>query len=148
MDIFDNPLFQLNEDDHEALSNEILMLRRMVSILQQENAGLHALKVQLQNSILLTQGENTTSIIKKKTREVSQETRAFMIFLNEQKNNGQFIEDIRTRMTTMGYNIHYRKNIPYQILKLECDVKYGQLSSIERKKYMDMAQHQDTSTEI
>jgi hypothetical protein len=127
---FDNPLFEELEDDHEALSNEILMLRRMVSLLEQENAGL-------QRTLQETHALKAT---KKKTREVSQETRAFMIYLNEQKNNGQFIDDIRTRMNTMGYNINYRKNIPYQILKLECDVKYGQLSTNERQKYMDMAQ--------
>lgn len=144
METFNNPLFEL-----EDMSDEVLTLHNMIVDLQQENTCLQkalqatqVLKVQLENELLLTQADNLETTKPKKTRDLSQATRAFMIYVNEQKGNNEFIDGIRTKMKTMGYDVHHRKNIPYQLLKLECDMKYGQLSSNERQKYMQMAMHQ------
>lgn len=147
--MFDNPLYEHRDiegiegiegiEDIEVFNDEILRLRERVTLLEQENKYLHrtleetqALKIQLESNLLLP--------VTKQTRKLSHATKAFMIYLNEQRNNSDFVHSIRTKMKTMGYDIHHRKNIPYQVLKLECDLLYGQLSASDRHKYMEMAQ--------
>lgn len=137
MDMFNNPLYE--REDNEVFNDEILRLRERVTLLEQENKYLQrtleetqALKIQLESNLLLH--------VPKHTRKLSQATKAFKIFLNEQKINSDFLHKVRTKMKTMGYDIHHRKNIPYQVLKLECDLMYGQLSASDRNKYMEMAQ--------
>lgn len=146
MDNFLNPLFEHEMcTENDTLMNEVLMLRETISKLEHENNvlknALHktqALKIQLETS-LLVQGDGGGNCKMKKKRLPPKETRAFSIFINEQRSNNILNNEIRAKMKSMGYNVHHQKKIPYQFLKLECDMLYEKLSATEKQKYIDLA---------
>lgn len=161
MESFFNPLFVQEEGDcecdiHTLLENEVLMLREKVSMLEIDNKVLQrslqetqTLKVQLESNLLVGNAQqNDGSHHTKKKRELSLETRAFMSFVNEQRNNATLIDTVRDKMRTLGYDVHHRRKVPYQMLKLECDMLYGQLSSNERQRYIDLARQQVSTPSV
>lgn len=152
MDAMDNPLFVFADESadthHSRVMEELLELRHQLLALQEENAVLkrnleetQALKVQLENSLLL-QDPTTDAVVKtrKEKREPSQESKAFSAFLAAQKTNQDVIDSIKAKMTTLGYHIkksNKKSLIPFQIMKLECQLLFEQLPPEEKQKWLD-----------
>lgn len=144
--IMSNPLF--DDEDVYASSNDLVMeellrLREQVVTLQERNTALQknlqetqALKIQLENSILMqTNIEPIDKKQKKKRSEPTREAQAFARFMNEQKTNEEVQMRIKNNIQTLGYKLEPKKHIPFQLLKLECERLFSQMSIEEKQSY-------------
>ncbi len=162
MNAMDNPLFSLTDETdttdiadiadthHSDVMDELLELRHQLLGLQKENAVLRrnleetqALKVQLENSLLLS--VPSIDVVEKKSskakkRDPSRESKAFSAFMMAQKTNQDVVDSVTAKMNTIGYQIKSSKKknlVPYQIMKLECELLYEQLPSEEKQRWLD-----------
>lgn len=154
MDAMDNPLFVYADESadthHSNVMEELLELRHQLLGLQKENTVLkrtleetQALKVQLENSLLLHEPSTDALVkntIKVKKKEPSQERKAFLAFVMAQKTNKNVIDSIRAKIDTLGYQIKSsnKKNlVPYQFMKLECELLFDRLTPEEKQMWLD-----------
>lgn len=112
-----NPLF-------ESDTNEVLELQATVQRLEQQLQEIQEIQ-QIQ-------------VVKKpirKTKALIGEAKAFATFLQTQKNNDLLIANIKTKMKSLGYDC--QSKVPHQVLKLECEMLFINMSLDEKRKYMD-----------
>lgn len=138
-----NPLFDINTYDDDISYNEmfeeVLYLRERVSQLEVSNSNLklsldetNLLKLQLENTILTQskQSESNPSGTKRKykRKELSKEMQMFNSYYKENKNNEEIITAIKTKMNEIGYVINNKKDLPAQLVRMECYKRYSQIN--------------------
>lgn len=149
-----NPLFDMNtyynDISYTDLFEEVLFLRDKVSQLEITNCSLQTmlnetqlLKLQLENALLnhVKQEENNQSKTKRiyNKKEVSKEVQGINAFYFENKNNEEIIKIVKTKMCEVGYVINGKKQIPMQLIKMECVKRYNELSENEQERYKTQA---------
>jgi hypothetical protein len=143
-----NPLFDMDmyDDDisYKELFEEVLYLRERVSQLEVSNSNLErilnetqVLKLQLENTIL-TQTKQEEPTIKRiyKRKELSKEMKGINAYYLENKNNEDILKIIKTKMNEIGYVINCKKELPMQLVKMECLKRYNELNKEDQEKYI------------
>lgn len=145
--MMDNPLYDNGYDDdisYEELLEEVYMLREKVAsleglniILQNKVNESQRLKTQLETA-LMTTPENEEQNKTKKTyikKEPTAEMKAIQLYYTSNKNNKDVLNNIKTKMIEMGYNVTTLKDIPTKLVKMECLKKFNSLSKEEQQTY-------------
>lgn len=147
-----NPLFDtyVYDDDicYKQLFEEVLYLRERVSQLELSNGNLkkmldetQLLKVQLENNLLIhTQKEKPSQSKSKRTyvrKELSKEMKGVCAYYLENKDNEDISKTIRTKMNEVGYQIDSKKQLPVQLIKMECSKRYYSLNEHEQERYQN-----------
>lgn len=146
-----NPLFDTEpyDDDisYKELFEEVHYLRERISQLEVSNSNLQitldetqVLKLQLENTILtqtkqMEPQNNSKNKRVYKRKKVSKEIQGINAYYLENKNNEDIKRIIKTKMNEVGYDIS--KNVPAQLMKMECLKRFNQLDKTEQQKYMN-----------
>jgi hypothetical protein len=146
----DNPLYNSLYDDNisfDELLQDVYCLREKVSILEESNLNLrskfneqHNLRIQLENA-LLTQTTDTTDDINKPKRiynrkELSVEMKAIQEYYKQHKNDAHILKTIKDKVNTLGYIIVKNKDIPTQLVRMECEKLFKLLPEEDKKNYI------------
>lgn len=143
-----NPLFDTdiydNDISYNELFEEVLYLRERVSQLEMSSKNLKAvldetqqLKTQLENTILKQeQAIPTRNKRLYKRKEVSKEIQQRNAYYLENKNNEDILNIIKFKMNEIGYVINNKKELPQQLVKMECLKRFNELSKEEQERYI------------
>ena len=143
-----NPLFDTDiyDDDisYKELFEEVLYLKERVFQLEVSNSNLQTtldktqhLKQQLENTILTqTKEEEHKNKRVYKRKELSKEMKGINAYYLENKNNEEIINIIKRKMNEIGYIINSKKDIPIQLVKVECMKRYNELNKEEQERYI------------
>lgn len=142
-----NPLFDtyMYDDDicYKQLFEEVLYLRERVSQLELSNGNLQkmldetqSLKLQLENNLLKepSQSKSKRTYVRK---ELSKEMKGVRAYYLENKDNEDIYKNIKTKMNEVGYQIDSKKQLPIQLIKMECSKRYYSLNEQEKERYQN-----------
>ena len=137
MDVYDDELLQ-----------EVFCLRKNVCILEDANSRLstklketQTLKLQLENVLLMQTNNEHSDVPKSKRsynkRELTPAMKAFQRYYHENKQNPQIIANVKDNLVKMGYKINAQKDIPTQLIRMECLKIFDTLTDASKELYYE-----------
>jgi hypothetical protein len=144
-------MYQDNQDNVsiEDLYEEMYRLRERVAMMEDENLRLRSklnetqsLKIQLENTLLLQNDDvSQEKEIKNekreyKRKELSSSAKALKAFYVENKSNPLVLKKVSEKMSNIGFIVRSNKDLPSQLVKLECDLMFNTLANEFKNKYI------------
>ena len=76
-----------------------------------------------------------------KRKELSKEMQAINAYYHENKNNEDIIKTVKSKVNEIGYVIKNKKELPIQLIKMECLKRYSEM----KKKTQEIYKNEDIS---